>query len=194
LVFPRRIRELRYSGFIGGAQWPYQLGNVVSESDISWAGRSGNTASSAVTFGGLTNFTASQKLDWFGTSRARLGFTSGDRWMLYGTAGLAYGGVTLDSRLDFVGANFYSGSRSKVHVGWTAGLGAEYAMGGNWSAKLEYLYYDLRSGIVVASSTPPNRRLKPIRPWVSQPHRPRSQTIATTRPVGCGTGHTPRRR
>ena len=28
-------------------------------------------------------------------------------------------------------------------IGWTAGLGLEYAFAGPWSAKLEYLYTDL---------------------------------------------------
>ena len=34
---------------------------------------------------------------------------------------------------------------SKSKVGWTAGLGVEYAMRSNWSVKLEYLYVDLGS-------------------------------------------------
>ena len=32
---------------------------------------------------------------------------------------------------------------TKTQVGWTAGLGVEYAFLGAWSAKLEYLYVDL---------------------------------------------------
>jgi outer membrane immunogenic protein len=30
-------------------------------------------------------------------------------------------------------------------TGWTVGGGAEWALGGNWSAKFEYLYVDLGS-------------------------------------------------
>ena len=40
------------------------------------------------------------------------------------------------------GALNSAGSDSKVEVGWTAGAGIEYGIG-KWSAKLEYLYYDL---------------------------------------------------
>nr|WP_244608018.1 outer membrane beta-barrel protein [Bradyrhizobium vignae] len=30
-----------------------------------------------------------------------------------------------------------------TRVGWTAGVGTEYAFGGGWSLKAEYLYVDL---------------------------------------------------
>jgi outer membrane immunogenic protein len=33
-----------------------------------------------------------------------------------------------------------------MKVGWTAGLGVEYAFMGPWSAKIEYLYADLGKG------------------------------------------------
>ena len=32
---------------------------------------------------------------------------------------------------------------TSAHVGWTAGLGVEVAVGGNWTAKAEYDYVDL---------------------------------------------------
>ncbi len=32
--------------------------------------------------------------------------------------------------------------------GWTAGGGFEYALGNQWSAKFEYLYYDIGSLLV----------------------------------------------
>ena len=34
---------------------------------------------------------------------------------------------------------------TSTQAGWTAGLGLEYALTGNWRAKLEYLYTDLGS-------------------------------------------------
>lgn len=143
------------SGFIGGVQWGYnyQIGNTVLgfESDLSGlAGAKAGATTTTLTVDGPQPATANTQLTWFGTTRARLGYAATPNWLLYGTAGLAYGGVDLDSTitLPITGVTF-SGSRSKVHVGWTAGLGAEYAFGGNWSAKLEYLYYNLRGGTVV---------------------------------------------
>jgi len=38
-----------------------------------------------------------------------------------------------------------TGSSSSSQLGWTAGVGLEYAFLGNWTAKLEYLYVDLGS-------------------------------------------------
>jgi outer membrane immunogenic protein len=38
-----------------------------------------------------------------------------------------------------------SASSSATRTGWTAGAGAEWKFAQNWSAKLEYLYYDLGS-------------------------------------------------
>ena len=35
------------------------------------------------------------------------------------------------------------GSESNVHYGWTAGLGLEVGISGNWSAKAEYLFIGL---------------------------------------------------
>ncbi|MFX4906813.1 cell envelope biogenesis protein OmpA, partial [Acinetobacter baumannii] len=34
-------------------------------------------------------------------------------------------------------------SRQLTHVGWTAGIGIEMAVGGNWTTKIEYNYVDV---------------------------------------------------
>ncbi len=73
-------------------------------------------------------------LNWFGTVRGRAGFLFTPTLLLYGTAGFAYGGVS-------VGAN-----QSNTRTGWTAGGGVEWMFLPNWSAKAEYLYTDLNSG------------------------------------------------
>ena len=41
------------------------------------------------------------------------------------------------------------GGLSDVRLGWTAGAGLEYAFNQDWSAKIEYLYVDLGSDILV---------------------------------------------
>ena len=73
---------------------------------------------------------------WFGTVRARAGVAI-NNFLLYGTAGFAFGEVTAET----VGLL----SESHVNVGWTVGAGVEVGLAGNWSAKAEYLYIDLAS-------------------------------------------------
>jgi outer membrane immunogenic protein len=56
----------------------------------------------------------------------------------YATGGLAYGEV--NSNETIAATSF---SNSETLVGYTVGAGIEGAIGGNWTAKLEYLYVDL---------------------------------------------------
>jgi len=78
---------------------------------------------------------------WLATVRGRLGYAF-DRWMPYITGGGAYGPIKASASVRPAGLN---ASTSKSQFGWTAGAGLEYAMFGNWSAKIEYLYVDLGS-------------------------------------------------
>jgi outer membrane immunogenic protein len=80
------------------------------------------------------------KIDWFGTVRGRVGFLAGAKVLLYATGGLAYGGVNSS---EIIGAPAFGFSTSDTRAGWTVGAGVEGVIGGNWTAKLEYLYIDL---------------------------------------------------
>jgi outer membrane immunogenic protein len=105
-----------------------------------------------------TQITSSSSLDYFGTVRGRLGFVATPTVLLYGTGGLAYGGVKTrtsisqsnDDCVNFPGGCVQSsaattGSLSTTRAGWTAGAGVEWMFWQHWSAKAEYLYYDLGS-------------------------------------------------
>ena len=80
----------------------------------------------------------SQKLDWFGTVRGRVGLAHGPV-LSYVTAGYAYGSV--NTSVTEGGTPVFSGN--KMRSGWTFGSGVEAALGGNWTGKIEYLYLDL---------------------------------------------------
>jgi outer membrane immunogenic protein len=92
-------------------------------------------------------------MDYFGTVRGRIGVLATPTLLVYGTGGLAYGGIHSSTLIGqaIAGApavpNIYSafGSVSNTRVGWTAGGGVEWLFLPNWSIKLEYLYYDLGS-------------------------------------------------
>jgi outer membrane immunogenic protein len=151
-------------GFIGGGQAGYNwqvspLWVVGLEADISWL-----DAKNTVSLPGPTDptriMTATEKLDWFGTVRGRLGVTPADRLLIFATGGLAYGHASLSTALTRInlatgantcvilpvgGNNCQNGFASDTKFGWTVGGGLEWALDRNWTVKAEYLYYDLGS-------------------------------------------------
>jgi outer membrane immunogenic protein len=102
----------------------------------------------------FTDDTVRHRIDWFGTVRGRLGYSTGPS-LFYVTGGLAYGDVQRSGRV--VGTttvvfapvtiNSFAGSysASTVKAGWTVGAGLESKIWNNWSVKAEYLYIDLGS-------------------------------------------------
>lgn len=74
---------------------------------------------------------ANVTLDYVATVRARLGYAA-DRVLLYATGGFAW--TELSTGL--------SGD------GYAIGVGIEYALSHNWSAKIEYLFHNLDFGAV----------------------------------------------
>jgi outer membrane immunogenic protein len=81
-----------------------------------------------------------QKLEWFGTVRGRVGVLATPQVLFYATGGLAYGEVNTSA---VIGAGAFGFNANDTRVGYTVGAGVEGAIGGNWTAKLEYLYMDL---------------------------------------------------
>jgi outer membrane immunogenic protein len=96
------------------------------------------TTTTTTTPGPAIPATLTQKIDWFGTVGARGGVLVTPRILFYATGGLAYGQVNSSETIS--GSPF---SASDIRVGYTVGGGIEGAIGGNWTAKLEYLFVDL---------------------------------------------------
>jgi outer membrane immunogenic protein len=133
------------SGGLAGVTWGYnwQIGNTVIgfESDAAWSNIRGSTDPAAGCGGAPSRCAA--KLQAFGTNRLRLGYSMG-RWLPYVTGGMAWGRVHGEEGDTL--ANGPVGSGSEFHHGWTAGGGLEAMIDPHWSAKVEYLYIDLRDG------------------------------------------------
>jgi outer membrane immunogenic protein len=80
---------------------------------------------------------------WFGTVRGRVGWAF-NNILVYGTGGLAYD----RTRLNFAGL-----TESHTDAGWAAGGGVEVGLTPHWSAKAEYLYFDLGNQSYVLTGT-----------------------------------------
>ena len=144
----------------GGIGYNMQFGSIVVglETDIQRSSVSRDTRNVFITnttfpaspVSGTT--TSSQRLDYLGTVRARLGYTVFDNLLVYATGGLAYGEKEFRTRYNFDasgGGSFIipgygtTVGRSKMETGYVIGGGLEYALDANWSVKGEALYYDL---------------------------------------------------
>jgi outer membrane immunogenic protein len=129
-----------WDGFVGGGtagvnwqsgSWVLGIETDFSGSDIkaSWSTQPGW---GCVTPNGCTN-----KVEWFGTTRGRVGYAF-DRLLPYATIGVAYGRVHGQ-----FGAGCVAACNTSTETGLTYGGGVEWAFAPNWSAKIEYLRVDL---------------------------------------------------
>lgn len=172
-------------GGIGGAQagynWQQQNWLFGVEADIQASGQKGNIG--AVCAGGAlvtapfngactpghigdtapfntaglpVNFDISQKLEWFGTFRGRIGGLFTPTVLGYVTGGLAYGEISTNGAVSGTNITGPNGTNTVIltpaagafsnrdsRAGWTIGAGLEGQIGLNWTAKIEYLYIDL---------------------------------------------------
>jgi outer membrane immunogenic protein len=137
-----------FSGVIGGGQIGYnwQFGSFVAgvEADFQGSSLKGTlNAPCAIAICAPIGLSAaySQSIPWFGTARARLGYTQ-DSWLIYATGGYAYARLETSATAT-AGPLIAAFNANEIRSGWTAGAGIEVGLAPNWSAKLEYLYVDL---------------------------------------------------
>lgn len=138
------------NGFVGGVQagynWQFDRTVFGLETDFQGSSVEGDFADVEIDDDGITAYGLKNKVEWFGTMRARLGYLPTERFLVYATGGAAYGKVKTSFGLDYDGDDEsleVSASGSKVKWGYTVGAGAEYAVSDNWTLKTEYLYTDL---------------------------------------------------
>jgi outer membrane immunogenic protein len=116
---------------------------------------------------GTAAISITERMPWFGTVRGRVGYIA-NQWLVYATGGLAYGRIEADSSASASAVPFpapvgtptcnapfplipgtcpvWDSSGSGVtKIGWTVGGGTEFALGGNWTARVEYLFVDFGS-------------------------------------------------
>ncbi len=126
--------------------WVYGL-----ETDIS--GMHLNSAMNTALTDGLTTASTSADINWYGTVRGRLGWSQGPV-LFYGSGGLAYGRVDLNSSMSMPAAGLSLNTQtSSVRTGWVAGGGIDYLWRPNVIVGVQYQYVDLGSVNLASSIT-----------------------------------------
>lgn len=137
------------SGWHGGAQFGYnrQIGDIVFgvEVDGSWTNFDGSETYTTDDYNGDYAKKHSFELDYFGTTRARVGLALG-RFMPYATGGLAIGRSNGEVSISYPNAAINGtsdASATQNHIGWALGAGLEAAFAEGWSVKAEFLRVNL---------------------------------------------------
>jgi high affinity Mn2+ porin len=130
--------DSRFSGVIGGLQAGYNVrlpsGLLLGvEADLTFPNYL--PSNPIVALLGTARSDVSEKWDYFGTARGRIGYTSGP-WLAYATGGLAWAGERFINTPAIGSEDKHIGHR----LGWAAGGGVEYGFAPHWSVRLEYLY------------------------------------------------------
>jgi outer membrane immunogenic protein len=89
------------------------------------------------------------RTDFIPSLTARLGYAV-DHWLFYGKGGVAWTNDKYSVTGNFTGIPFDAEGLG-MRTGWTAGAGVEWAFADNWSARLEYDYYDFGHANVLMS-------------------------------------------
>jgi outer membrane immunogenic protein len=143
------------SGWVAGGQAGYnwQQGGIVYGLETDLSGADINTAMTGGLAGVIcpgSSASTNAKVDWYGTVRGRAGVAA-DKALFYGTAGLAYGHVDLNSNFSGGGTPL-STDTSSIRAGWVVGAGIDYLLQPNVSLNLGYQYVDLGSASLAASA------------------------------------------
>jgi opacity protein-like surface antigen len=142
-----------FGGYFAGGQAGYnvQLGKIVVgiEGDYGWSNANGGKQCPGFFF------TCQAEVDGLASVTARLGYSVG-RALFYAKGGWAGGDVTATGTLNTApGAPIFAVTpvvATKWVNGWTLGGGMEFALTDRWSAKAEYMHYDLGEERFVVST------------------------------------------
>jgi outer membrane autotransporter protein len=150
-----------FAGVLGGFQagYNYQIGRIVTgiEADLGLSNARGVKSCPNEFF-----YSCEADVDQRGSVSARLGYAWG-RTLLYAKGGWTFGDIKVGTHNNFgntVAGYSVSHATIKEGDGWTAGGGMEFALTDRWSAKAEYMHFDLGqdtytvdSGLLVDANT-----------------------------------------
>jgi outer membrane immunogenic protein len=142
------------NGWLAGGTFGAQIqsGHVVIgiEGDIDWTNIKGSGTGPVRFLGTTGTGTLSSDVSAISTLRTRVGYAQ-DNWLFYGTAGVA---ATKASSSFTQGVGIFCNtattpactSKSSLHPGLAAGLGVEYGITPNVSAKFEWVWIGAGAG------------------------------------------------
>jgi len=141
-----------FEGYLisGHGGYNLQLGRIVIgvEGDYGFANARGGKSCDDLGGPAAFFFTCQGELQKLGMVTGRVGHTWG-RALFYGKGGLAFGEVRVETSQNAGAAVPPSGTpvngETKWLTGWTVGGGMEFALSDRWSARAEYMHYDLGS-------------------------------------------------
>jgi outer membrane immunogenic protein len=155
----------KLAGLLGGAQAGFNLqsGAFVYgvEGQLSWTGMKEDSLSKLGEFRFVNcwydvskeiDLKAHTEVNWVATLAGRIGYAV-DRVLIYAKGGVAfadqdYNWIVTKGTKDLATAKF-----SDTRTGWMVGGGAEWALGHNWSATLEYNYMDFGTETLNAATS-----------------------------------------
>jgi outer membrane immunogenic protein len=160
---PLPSRSGAFGGGQAGINWQWGMFVAGAELDAQASRISSTVATTIAPYlapGNSISIATSQRIDYFGTARGRVGLAFGGpgwNWgwgptgfggsvLVYATGGFAFAGVRegflMTDTFGFTAANVGNNGRT----GYAAGGGIEWMFLPNWSIKGEYQYISLRQG------------------------------------------------
>jgi len=157
--FPKPVAgdDADLGGALAGGQAGYnhQIGAWVAglEASAHWANLQGtNTCFGAFPTATVAGFNCGSQINALGALTARTGYAI-DRGLLF-----VKGGAAWDRESDQFNTRAVAGgsllTNPSTNWGWTAGGGLEYALRPNWSAAVEYDWYDFGASSVFTTTVP----------------------------------------
>ncbi len=130
------------SGFLGGGQiganWQSGWAVFGVQGDIAGMNVKGTTPCGIV----VNIFTCQSESRWLASVTGRLGAAVMDRGLIYVKGGGAWLNTDHNVNLNIVVPAINVTSLNSTAWGWTLGLGTEWMITRNWTAFIEYNYYD----------------------------------------------------
>jgi outer membrane immunogenic protein len=147
------------TGFVGGGQigcdYQFAPGWVAGiEGRAAWTSlknsHAGVVRNLALGTAIPSQFTLSN--DFLASATARLGYSVADRWLVFVRGGGAWTHEKIDIAFTNLAGIPVDPSETTTRTGWTVGTGVDWAFAPNWSAHLEYNYYDFGSRTATVTS------------------------------------------